>query len=182
MQKLAWFIGKASRASTVVGGFAIALMMIHITIDVAARYLLNSPLPGTITIVSNYYMVVAVFLPLALVEVEDGHISVDVFTAGLGPLGQRIVTILSLAITSAMSILFMLKTWEEAIRAMKSGDSVLQGMYTITIWPSYFLLPLGFGLMVVVVSLKLATLLSGKTVSPFTEFTNSSEVVDTYND
>ena len=47
-----------------IGGAALILMMLHIAADVVARYIFNAPLHGTVEIVSAYYMVAVVFLPL----------------------------------------------------------------------------------------------------------------------
>ena len=47
-------------------------MMLHITADVVGKFVFNRPLPGTIPIVSQYYMVIAAFLPLAMVEKLSG--------------------------------------------------------------------------------------------------------------
>ena len=60
-----------------VSGAALLLMMLHIAADVALRYLFSAPLHGTVEIVSTYYMVAVVFLPLALIELRNGHIVVE---------------------------------------------------------------------------------------------------------
>ena len=44
------------------------------------RSFFNYPLPGTITIVSYYYMAIAAFMPLAFAEQKQAHISVEVIT------------------------------------------------------------------------------------------------------
>ena len=60
-------IGRLLRRITdltlVVGLIAVALMMFHITIDVVGKFGLDQPVPATIALVSNYYMVVIAFLP-----------------------------------------------------------------------------------------------------------------------
>lgn len=155
MKRVAHMIGLTTRFTTLVGGLAIALMMVHVTVDVAARYILNAPPPGTITIVSHYYMVVAVFLPLALAEQRDTHISVEVFASQLPWRVQTGLAVFNLLVTLAVLVVFTLRTWQEAVRQMASNAAVLQGNSTLIIWPSHFLLPVGLGLMAVVVIYKL---------------------------
>lgn len=87
---------------TVIGGLAIALMMLHITLDVASRYILNSPIPGTISIVSYYYMVIAVFIPLAFAEQKNAHISVEVVTTRLPMWMQRHLERLSFLLSATV--------------------------------------------------------------------------------
>lgn len=161
MKHVARIIGLTNRFTTVVGGLAIALMMLHVTIDVAARYVFNAPPPGTITIVSHYYMVIAVFIPLALAEQHEQHISVEVFTRKLPEMMQRGVMYFNLAVTLAVLVVFTLRTWQEAMRQMESNAAVLQGNSTITVWPSHFLLPIGMGLMAVVVAYKIVDAATG---------------------
>jgi TRAP-type C4-dicarboxylate transport system permease small subunit len=63
-----------------VGIICVTLMMLHITTDVILRFVFNSPIRGTITIVSHYYMVILGFCSLAVAESRDAHVSVEVFT------------------------------------------------------------------------------------------------------
>ena len=67
MQTLGRLLSYLINAVTVLAGLSVALMMVHITVDVISRYVFNYPLPGTITVVSNFYMVLVAFLPLAFV-------------------------------------------------------------------------------------------------------------------
>ncbi|MDP5335124.1 MAG: TRAP transporter small permease, partial [Paracoccaceae bacterium] len=74
-------------------------MMLHVTADVAGRYLFNSPLPGTIVTVANYYMVIIVFIALGVAEEKRAHISVE-FLTDLMPAGmQKAFLILSGVLT-----------------------------------------------------------------------------------
>ncbi|WP_416391404.1 TRAP transporter small permease [Alloalcanivorax xenomutans] len=86
MYALGRWLSKITNLMTVIGGLAIALMMLHVTADVVGRFVFGTPIPGTITIVSHYYMIVAAFVPLAYAEQKKrthhgggGH---RTFTAG----------------------------------------------------------------------------------------------------
>lgn len=67
-------------AAAVIAGLSIIVMMMHIVADVTGRYLLGTPISGTTEIVSGYYMVAAVFLPLAYVARTEGHIAVELYS------------------------------------------------------------------------------------------------------
>ena len=56
---------------------AVVLMMAHISLDVLLRWI-GLPIPATVTIVPHYYMLPIVFLPLALAEKNDAHITVEI--------------------------------------------------------------------------------------------------------
>lgn len=79
-------------------GLALILMVIQINLDVLGRYLFNSPLPATVETVSAYFMVATVFLPLARIEMSDGHISVDLLTQFLPPAARLRLQALACAI------------------------------------------------------------------------------------
>ncbi|MFD2858286.1 TRAP transporter small permease [Seohaeicola zhoushanensis] len=100
----------------------------------------------------------------------------------LGETGQRIIAIITLFVSLAVCMLFTGKTWEEAIRQMESGAAVLQGNSTVTIWPSNFLLPIGFGLMVIVLIIKLIGYLSRSARSPFLPDFTRLDPVENFND
>ena len=68
-----------------VAALFVIVMMLHVCADVFSRLVLGRSLHGTIEIVSAYYMVGVIFLPLIEVTREDGHISVELLTRRLPP-------------------------------------------------------------------------------------------------
>ena len=67
-----------------IGGIALLAMMGHVAGDVIGRSFFGAPIDGTLEIVSGYYMVAVVFLPLAFVTRNDDHIYVELFTRRMG--------------------------------------------------------------------------------------------------
>jgi len=161
MYKLGRLLSKITDVTTIVGGLAIALMMIHITLDIVCRFIFNTPIPGTITIVSNYYMVIAAFVPLAFAEQKDAHISVEVFTERLPGFIQRHLAGWCLLLSTVVFGLLTVRNWQEAIVKMNIGASIVQGDTSIVIWYTYFFLPIGFGLMTIVLFYKFVVYLTG---------------------
>ena len=91
MKSIELLLRKINQLITLIGGAAIALMMLHITADIIARFFLNTPLPGTITVVAHYYMIIAIFLPLAYTEQCKASISVELISGYFSP---RIINLL----------------------------------------------------------------------------------------
>ncbi|WP_421705375.1 TRAP transporter small permease [Alloalcanivorax xenomutans] len=161
MYRLGRYLSRVTDMTTLVGGLAIALMMIHISLDVVLRYLFSTPIPGTITYVSNYYMIIAAFLPLAYAEKLGAHISVEVVTERLP---QRIQFHLAhwLILLSAIILAFMaVKTGLEAVTRYEMGAALVEGGTSIIIWPGYFVLPIGLGLMVLMLVYKFVVYVTG---------------------
>ena len=133
-----------------IGAVAITLMMLHITADVVGKFVFSRPLPGTIPIVSQYYMVVAAFLPLALVERQTGHISVEILYTAL-PAGLRaILTIFATALGAVVFAAMSWASWGEAVKKYAIGSFSYEQGVKVAVWPSYFILPAGTALLTLV--------------------------------
>ncbi len=125
------------------------LMMLHITADVIGRYVFNSPLVGTIEIVSAYYMAGLAFLPLALITRERGHIIVELFTTWMSRRGRTLLDAIMAIVSLAYVAMF---TWQAVVVAIdktKMGEAREAGTGFIPIWQSRWVVPIGFGLMAV---------------------------------
>jgi TRAP-type C4-dicarboxylate transport system permease small subunit len=143
-----------------VAGIALILMMLHIALDVTMRFFFSQPLNATIEIVTTYYMVAVVFLPLALVEGLNAHIVVELLTQHLGKRTQEIL-IGVVAIASALYFgAFTWQTWDDALQKMAVGEVTL-GMMAVTVWPTRFYLPIGCGLITLMLIYKAIRLFLG---------------------
>lgn len=150
-------IERAIRAVSAVlmalAAIALILMMVQVTLDVAGKYLLTSPVPVTLELVSNYYMVLVVFLPLAAVELKDGHIHVELIHARLPRVGRRILDLVAHALAFVFYSLVMVYGWESAMKKFAVGE-FLMGQYSLIIWPSRFVVPVGCALIAILLVLK----------------------------
>ncbi|KIZ46846.1 MULTISPECIES: TRAP transporter small permease [Rhodopseudomonas] len=153
-------LGRASTLLAWIGGIGLILMMLHIAVDVVARYIFNAPLHGTVEIVSAYYMVAVVFLPLAMIERSNGHIVVELVTQHLPRRGQDVL-IGFVALASAVYFgAFAWQTWSDALKKFAVGEQAL-GSVAITVWPTRFYLPIGCGMIALVLVHKALRLFVG---------------------
>jgi TRAP-type C4-dicarboxylate transport system permease small subunit len=160
MQPAIRLVGRAIDLTMYVGAAAVVLMMLHISIDVVSKYIFQRPLPGTIAIVSNYYMIVVAFLPLAFTERRNGHISVEVATSLLPMRVQRILNLIAMLFGAVIFAALAWQSWIEAGRAMQVGAFEIEQNAKLLIWPPRYLLPLGCGLMAVTLVLKICVALA----------------------
>ena len=169
MKMITKAVGWLIHSLTFIGALAVILMMLHVTLDVAGKYLFNSPIPGTVAIVSQYYMVAVCFLPLALAERDNAHITVEVLA---DMLPRRTQNQFGVAWTLLSLILFSLLTWRNWIEAGLKRDLaafVIEQDYRIPVWPSYYLLPIGTGAMCLVLIHKLVRVVRSRGTQPTTE-------------
>ena len=160
---------RATAFLALLGSVGVVVMLVHICAYVIGRHVAASPVPATVEIVSNYYMVLIAFLPLAWAERRGDMISVEVFGHLFrGPL-RRLDAAFVAAVTALAYSILAYTTWLVAMREFAVKSYVISLSMTIPVWPSYFILPLSFGLAMVVCLLRVALLLAGRDV------TNTSE-------
>jgi TRAP-type C4-dicarboxylate transport system permease small subunit len=127
-----------------IAGLVCLAMTIHISVDVVAKYLFKWPVPLTYEIVSVYYMVALVFLPLAFTEQKDRHISVELV---VDRLPVRVRWFFNSFAEMLAAIFLAILAWRTAIDAW--GKFVVSestvGSVSMPAWPSYFFLPVGCG-------------------------------------
>ncbi len=132
------------------GVFCVLLMMLNVTADVVGRYLLGQPVPGTITIVSSYYMVALTFIPLIVAERRNAHVAVDVLFASFPRWLQRPFIAVNYLLITAILVVLTMRSIEMALQKTGTGAVVEQGTTLIPIWQSYWLVPIGCSLMALV--------------------------------
>jgi len=116
-------------------------MMFHIVADVVGRYFWT-PLPGTLHIVSHWYMVGFIFLTIAYAERKKSHIEVSIIKE-IVPEGIRTyLDIFGLVLMFAVFFTFGWYTLPFALKAMAVREYIEEAI-KITIWPVAWYLPIG---------------------------------------
>lgn len=140
----------ASRVSglvAMIGGIILFVMMVQVSLDVASKYILHKPIPSTLEIVSAYYMVALVFLPLGAVTRDHELLEVELFTQHLSPRGIAFFKMLG-CIIGAIYVFFLLKEGiEEAIHKTEIGEVWETATFDIPVWGARWFYPLGTFLM-----------------------------------
>jgi TRAP-type C4-dicarboxylate transport system permease small subunit len=139
------------------------LMMVHVTIDVTSRYLLNRPLEGTTEIVAAYYMVVVAYAPWAWIASRDGHIVAGMFQHIGTPRFDFWLEILVKICTAVCVAVFTYQTYLAALRQTRAGEVWLAGTMYVPVWPSRWVLPVSGAVMVVYLALRVISDVAGAT-------------------
>lgn len=130
---------------TVLRGLArIALLCIlgFTVVDVGGRYLFGLPLEGTTTLIVDLFFPAVVFLSLAYVAEQDGHVRVELVWGRLGPHGRRIVGFLFALLIAAF---WLVIAWLAGRRAVEAYILDLQpiGSVGVPLFISYGTVALG---------------------------------------
>lgn len=126
-----------------VAGSLIFVMMLHVVGDVIGRYVFNNPITGTLEIVSNYYMIAIVFLPLALVQRRNSHIKVEVFTNWFSTPVIAAVDVFATAIAITYVGLMAWFVTLEAIEHTAIREKIVVGVSLVPVWPARWFVPVG---------------------------------------
>ncbi len=128
-----------------IGGLAVTLMLVHVTLDVLLKHFFSMPINGTLEIVSLYYMVAAVFLPLGIVQRARGHIVVEVFTQHLRPRAiagfNGASGLLGVLFLGALTIMSGIEAVDRTL-TLERWDVVF---FYLPVWPTRWFVPVGCG-------------------------------------
>lgn len=144
---------KLNRFYMFMGGIGLMLMAIHVSLDAIGKYVFSIPIPATLEIVAYYYMPTVVALPLAFVEVKNGHVAVEMIHDLFPPLVQRANLIINGLITGGFLTILTFLAGREAWRKFLIGEFMF-GQYPIIIWPGRVIFVLGTAFFTIVVIIK----------------------------
>jgi len=145
-----------SRVASTTGVIAMAVMVLHITVDVVCRFF-DISLPGTVAFVANYYMVFITFLPLVIVERAGAHIEVgEVITEHFPPRLQALLRLFVWILVASLFGFLAWEAWQEAMRAYRARMFIIEQSIRFDTWLPYFVLPAGYFLATVVAGSRVA--------------------------
>ena len=144
-EQRSWIDGPV-KASMWVSCLFTVLMMVHIAVDVVLRVGFNAPMIGTFEVVSNYYMVAVMYLPLAYVSYTEGQIIVELFTRGFGQKTLLRWDGLANFVTVLYLLAFTIYTGIMAVEQTETGEVIEVGDEFMILWPARWILPIAFGL------------------------------------
>jgi TRAP-type C4-dicarboxylate transport system permease small subunit len=150
-----------AKSASLIGAICVVLMMLHVTADVIGRYVFNAPLPGTIVMVANYYMIIVVFIAIGVAEERRAHISVEFLTDLMPEPVRNGLSGFSGLLTVAVVGVLMVGGWTEAMKKTNAGATMEQGSRMIEVWQSYWLVPLGAALMAAVAAYRVIVTVTG---------------------
>lgn len=133
-----------------IGGIALTVMMLQISADVLGKYLFNRPIIATLELVTWYYMVAVVFLPVVYIQIHKKHLMVELFTMRWPPrrmaVLEGIVGIVGAVYVGTLAFL----TGVHAAEQTAAGEIQDATFFDLPVWPSRWLLPIAFGAMTLV--------------------------------
>lgn len=125
-----------------VGAAGVVAIAVHTTIDVVRRESVGVGVNGTLDFVTNYYMIAIVFMGLMVAQRQREHIEVNVLFDRLPINTRRSVALGGQLLTIGFVLAMANYGFLEALANMEQGER--SGVTGVPIWPSRFLIPVGF--------------------------------------
>lgn len=129
-----------NRFANGISGVVILLVMLMTVIDVLGRFLLNSPLPGTIEVV-ELALVVILFLAFGFTEESDMHVSIDTLYEIFPKSIQLVLYEIGGVISFITAALMGWQLYVYAVRMMTGG--YISAVLSIPYGPVAFIAALG---------------------------------------
>ncbi|WP_344820149.1 TRAP transporter large permease subunit [Microbacterium soli] len=136
------FITKISSVSAIAAGIAIVILGLQIVADASGRTFFNVPLPGTLELVSNWWMVLAVFLGFGFTQFKGEHIRVTLLVEKLPVTWRTAVETVILAASLGIVGLLAYYLTVDAIDSVEARE-MLAGSFPLPIWPIAVFMALG---------------------------------------
>lgn len=140
-------IERALLALSIVSGFATLLIILIVTLDVAGRFLFNTPFDGGVE-ASELLMVVLVFFGLAAAQQQRQNYAIELFVRHLPVAGQRIFELFGYVVGLVIVVLLAWPSSKQALSSFERGEAGF-GVLPFPLWPARILLAAGLWLLAV---------------------------------
>jgi TRAP-type C4-dicarboxylate transport system permease small subunit len=133
------------QAATAFAGLCVIIIMLVISYDAIARYLLHAPLPWAFDLVTYYLMIVAIYFALSPTFRHGDHLNIDIFQMML-PRRVRVWTdfVCTLLAAAAFAVITY-GTWMNVVEAYENNE-FLPGIIVWPAWLSHLPVPIGTAL------------------------------------
>ena len=134
--------------SATIAGIAIFVIMIVVVVDVALRYLFNSPLAWAFDLISLYLMGATFYFALSHTLRHDHHVAVDILANRFTPRVRDFWRLVAWALTTVLFVLIFKLALAGATSRFASGD-VVAGAIPWPTWIPYAIACIGAALIIV---------------------------------
>jgi TRAP-type mannitol/chloroaromatic compound transport system, small permease component len=136
------WIDRLNAVLAFVGGIAALGLMVNVVLDVLGRTLLHHPIPPTLDLTQFTWMPVLVSLGLGYTLQRGEHIRVNLLTSPTGSRTQRLIEIVSMAVTLATVAPLAWYTAARAQTSIKSGEAAVSTEWLL-LWPFRWIVVIG---------------------------------------
>ena len=138
---------------TYLSAVIILLLMVYVLLEVLMRYAFNSPLPGHLE-GAELLLPMIVFFAISYTQARNGHVGMSLVVEALSIRLQRFINIFTLGLSILTCAVLAYFGAKQAYFAYEINDVTMTPPYW-PIWPSASIVPLGYGLLALRMSLQI---------------------------
>ncbi|WP_449221593.1 TRAP transporter small permease subunit [Tistrella mobilis] len=153
---------RAAAATGALGELAVLAMFAHMALDLIIRLVGGGTPEGMPEAVARIYMVMAVFLPLAGLQVTGRQIEVGVLADRLRGWPRRLQRLAAALVTVAVAGLFTWLSFDVAWMATLRGERVVLTGFSLPVWPGRWAVVAGFGALALAAVAQLVRVAAGR--------------------
>lgn len=146
--------------ATALAAFFVIVMMLHAVANALTRSFLNQPLEGTLEYVGNWYLPIVILLGLVVAQQGGEHIEATLLWDKMPDGVQREFQALIHLVTIVFSLIVAWYSYVRAYDAYLLGETA--GVSGVPVWPVLFVVPIGFLLYAIQVTLDVVDVLLGR--------------------
>ena len=147
MNTLIRAVQTVSRVLAWLAGLMIIVLMVIIAAEVAARYLFDRTIGGSVEI-GELLLALVVFSSVAYAQQARAHVSTNLVTARLSPLLRTWVQLIGLTTVLVVVVWAVVATFERGMTSFEAGEATF-GIRAVPLWPGRLLVPIGLGLLAI---------------------------------
>lgn len=130
-----------------VGAAGVLLLCLHTVVNAVLRGLGGEGITGTLEVVGYWYMPLIALLGFSLAKRRNEQIEASLVYDRVPAAVKRDFDLTAHLLLVVLSLVFIWYGWLEALHA--SAIEKTAGISSILVWPTFFLVPLGFALLAV---------------------------------
>ena len=146
-------LGKIELLLAYLAAAIIFLLMLYVLMEVLMRYAFNSPLPGHLE-GAELLLPMIVFFAISYTQAKKGHVGMSLVVEVLPPRMQRVTNTFTLGLSVLTCAVLAYFGAKQAYFSYEINDVTMTPPYW-PIWPSASIVPVGYGLLALRMSLQI---------------------------
>ena len=152
-QHVEQILRKTELLLTYLSAVIILFLMVYVLLEVLMRYAFNSPLPGHLE-GAELLLPMIVFFAISYTQARNGHVGMSLVVEVLPVRFQRFINIFTLGLSILTCAVLAYFGAKQAYFAYEINDVTMTPPYW-PIWPSASIVPIGYGLLALRMSLQI---------------------------
>ena len=146
MLKVTNIFNQVDRILSGISAFTLLIMVFWICLDVTLRTFFSSPIPGTIEITGEYFMVLLVFLSVSCTQKKNEHVKVTILEERVSVRVRNLFRVIVNIIAAVFFFIISILNFKESFTYLEKGIRSV-GVLNYPLAPALMIISLGLLMM-----------------------------------